>query len=160
MTDPLKFQQGWFLTRSKIQQADVHIAWKIERGGCRLKYFSCTGSPPLGGGYVISEDPSLDYWMHHLHSYGAMHVLGETSIQCIQCRTDSHNLFGVRIAHLPGDPADGKLFCLGFSHGCVPHEAIWGPGWISFGAGKWCRELDMGPVEHQGNSRAPCAFAT
>ena len=82
------------------------------------------------------------------------------SIQCIQCRTDSHNLFVVRIAHLPGDPADGELFCLGFSHGCVPHEAIWGPGWISFGAGKWCRELDMGPVEHQGNSRAPCAFAT
>jgi len=31
-------------------------------------------------------------------------------------------------------------------------------GWISFGAGKWCRELDMGPVEHHGNSRAPCAF--
>ena len=39
---------------SKTPIADVHNAWKIERGGgCRLKYFSCTGSPPLGGGYGI-----------------------------------------------------------------------------------------------------------
>ena len=40
----------------------------------------------------------------------------------------SHNSFGVRIADvLAGDPADGESFCLGFSHGCGPHEAILGP---------------------------------
>ena len=35
----------------------MHKAWKIERGGgCRLKYFSCTGSPPFGGGYVLVKE--------------------------------------------------------------------------------------------------------
>ena len=50
----------WNYFRSEIQQGpDSWCAQCVENrrgGGCRLKYFSCTGSPPLGGGYVLVKE--------------------------------------------------------------------------------------------------------
>ena len=34
----------------------AHCVENRKGGGCRLKYFSCTGSPPLGGGYVLVKE--------------------------------------------------------------------------------------------------------
>ena len=99
----------------------------------------------------------LDYWMHLHNRHWAPCTCWEknnetSSLSANLYHCKSHNSFGVRIADvLAGDPAIGEsLFCLGFSHGCGPHEAIF----------RACREnltWDQS-IEQHGNSRAPCAL--
>ena len=118
--------------------------------------------------WIISEEPSLDYWTH-LHSYGAMHVLGEKhwKVTDQQIYTMYTMSYGFSQLVWGQDCTFARWSCRWRI--ILPRFFSWmrssrgdlGPGLDLLRSREVVpRTCDMGPVEHHGNSRAPCAFVT